>query len=59
MFMTSLVQQRSMINIKATVEKHHAIDPGLLGAHALSVCDIEPTYFGIGKGTVLKILKQC
>ena len=38
------------------MEKHHAIGPGLLAAHALSGCDTAPTYFGIGKGTVLKIL---
>ena len=56
MFMTSPVQQRSTIDIKATVEKHQAIVPGLLAAHALSGCDTVPTYFGIGKGTVLKIL---
>ncbi|XP_044174300.1 uncharacterized protein LOC122947134 [Acropora millepora] len=56
MFMTSPVQQRSTIDIKATVEKHQAIVPGLLASHALSGCDTVPTYFGIGKGTVLKIL---
>ena len=56
MFMTSPVQQRSTIDIKATVEKHHAIVPGLLAAHALSGCATVPTYFRIGKGTVLKIL---
>ena len=49
MFMISPVQQRSTIDIKAIV-------PGLLAAHALSGCDTVPTYFGIGKGTVLKIL---
>ena len=37
MFMTSPVHQRS--TIKATVEKHHAIVPGLLAAHTLSGCD--------------------
>jgi len=47
MFMTSPVQQRSTIDIKATVEKHHATVPG---------CDTVQPYFGIGKGTVLKIL---
>ena len=50
------VQQRSTIDIKATVEKNHVIVPGLLAAHALSGCDTVPTYFGIGKGTALKIL---
>lgn len=55
MFMTA-VQQRSTIDIKATVEKHHAIVPGLLAAYALSGCKTVPTYFGISKSTVLKIL---
>ena len=50
MFMTSPVQLRSMIGIKATVEKHHAIVPGLLAAHVLSGCDTVPIYFGIGTG---------
>ena len=59
MFMISLLQPRSTIDIKTTVEKDHAIVPGLLAAHAFLGCDTEPTYFGIGKGTVLKILKQC
>ena len=45
-----------IIDIKATVEEHQAIIPGLLGAHAISGCDTVPTYFGIGKGTVLKNL---
>ena len=56
MFMTSPVQQRSTIDIKATMEKHHAIVPALLAAHAFSGCDTVPTFFGIGKGTALKIL---
>ena len=35
---------------------HRSIIPGLPAAHALSGCDTVPTYFGIGKGTVLKNL---
>lgn len=54
MFTKSPVQQRSTIDIKTTVQKHHAIVPGLLAAHALSSCDTVPTHFGIDKGTVLK-----
>ena len=52
--MCSPIQQRSHIDIKATVQAHHAINPSLLGAHALSGYDSVPTLFGIGKGTVLK-----
>lgn len=54
MFTKSPVQQRSTIDIKTTVQKHHAIVPGLLAAHPLSSCDTVPTHFGIDKGTVLK-----
>ena len=54
MFMISPIQQRSLIDIKATVQAHRSIIPGLPAAHALSGCDTVPTYFGIAKGTVLK-----
>lgn len=50
------IQQRSLIDIKTTVQAHRTIIPGLPAAHALSGCDTVPTYFGIGKGTVLKNL---
>lgn len=56
MIMGSPIQQRSLIDIKATVQAHLAIIPGLPAAHALSGCDTVPTYFGIGKGSVLKNL---
>ena len=32
---------------------------GLLPAHALSGCDTVASYFGIGKGMVIKTLKDC
>lgn len=57
MIMSSPIQQRSQVDIKATVQEHQDIIPCLLGAHALSGCDTVPTYFGIGKGTVVKNLK--
>ena len=56
MFMISLIQQRSLMDIKATVQAHRSIIPGLPASHALSGCDTVPTFFGIGKGTVLKNL---
>ena len=56
MFMTSPVQRSCTIDIKATVEKYHAIAPGLLAARVLSGCDTVSTYFGTGKVTVLEIL---
>jgi hypothetical protein len=56
MLMRSPIQQRTVIDIQATVEEYQAIIPGLPGAHAISGCDTVATYFGIGKGTVLKNL---
>ena len=57
MITSSPIQQRSVIDIKNTVELHGSIVPDLLAAHALSGCHTVPTYSGIGKGTVLKVLK--
>lgn len=54
--MRSPIQERSVIDIKATVEAHKPIIPGLLAAHALSGCDTVPTFFGIGKAIALKKL---
>ena len=56
LFMTSPIHQRAVIDIKATVHVHHSIITNLLAAHALSGCDTIASYFGIGKGTVLKTL---
>ena len=56
MFMSSPVQRRSLIDIKGAVQIHQSIIPDLPAAHALSGCDTVATYFGIGKGTVLKNL---
>ena len=55
-FMISPIQERSLIDIKATIQAHRSIIAGLPAAHKLSGCDTVPTYFGIGKGTVLKNL---
>ena len=59
LFMTSPIQQRAVIDIKATVHVHHLVIPNLLTAHALSGYDTVASYFGIGKGTVLKTLVAC
>ena len=36
----------------------NVIIPNLLAAHALSGCDTVGSYFGIGKKTVIKVLKK-
>ncbi len=57
MIMSSPVHQRSVIDIKATVEVHGSIIPDFFTTHALTGCDTVPTYFGTGKGMVLEVLK--
>lgn len=56
MYMSSPIQNRSHID-KATIQAHRAIVPALPAAHTLSGCNTVPSYFGIGKGTVLRVLK--
>lgn len=56
--MEGLSSQRPVIDIKATVDKHSAIVPQLLGAHALTGYDTVPQMFGIGKSTALKVLSR-
>ena len=47
-----------MTDIKATARKGFKIIDNLLPAHALSGCDTFARLYGIGKGTIIKIL-QC
>ena len=56
MLMTSPIYNRSVIDIKATVQAHQSIIFCLPAAHAISGYDTVPCYFGIGKRTVLKNL---
>ena len=54
--MVSPIQDRAMIDINATVEKHCSIIPDLLAAHGLTGCDTVAQCHGIGKGVALKVL---
>ncbi|MES9879341.1 MAG: hypothetical protein ABW185_00475, partial [Sedimenticola sp.] len=56
-YMESPLRQRGVIDIDATVQDNLLVIPGLLAAHALSGCDTVASYFGIGKGKVLKVLR--
>ena len=56
--MESTSYNANVIDINATVEKHMDIAPNLLAAHGLSGCDTGGKIFGIGKQTVVKILKS-
>ena len=49
---------RSVTYVKATAIKHASIANQLLPAHALSSCDTVSQLYGIGKGTVLKVVNS-
>ena len=49
---------RVVVDIKATTTKHITIADQLLAAHALSGCDTVSQLYGIGKGTVLRVIKS-
>jgi len=55
--MESPSQDRVETDIKGTVKKHAKIVKELLPAHAISGRDTVGAYHGIGKGTVVKMLK--
>ena len=52
------MKDRSAVDIRETVRKNNALVPYLIGAHALSGCDTVGCYFGIGKGKVVKLLRD-
>ena len=58
MTMASPIKERKIIDIRATVEKHHDIIPLLLAGYALSGCDTVAACYGIGKGKMLKVLRK-
>ena len=51
-------KERAILDIKVTQAKHRDIVKNLLPAHAISGCDTTACYFGIGKCTVIKVLKD-
>ena len=57
-YMESPLRQRGVIDIDATLQKNTNAVTNLLAAHALSGCDTVASYFGIGKGKVLKVLRE-
>ncbi|KAH3835057.1 hypothetical protein DPMN_108395 [Dreissena polymorpha] len=54
--MESPVKERAVINIRKTAQKHINIATDVLSAYSISGCDTVAGYFGIGKGTVIKML---
>ena len=55
--MTGTSLYGSVIDIGATVEKHGIMVDSLMAAHATSGCDTGSPLYGIGKGTVIQLLK--
>ena len=51
-------KERAILDIKLTQTKHKEIVTNLLPAHAISGCDTLACYLGIGKGRVIKHLKE-
>ena len=49
---------KSSVDITATAKNHSEYISELLAGHALSGCDTVACLFGIGKGTIIKILKR-
>ncbi|KAI9514585.1 hypothetical protein NQZ68_032226 [Dissostichus eleginoides] len=57
LIMESPRKERAIVDIKATLSKHSEIVENLLPAHAISGCDTVASYYGLGKGSVIKVLK--
>ena len=57
-YMDTPKKESKLIDINASVEKHHNIMPDLLAAHALTGCDTVAPYHGIGKLTALRVLQS-
>jgi len=56
--MAGTSRDRSSVDIKATVQKHAHIVTQVLAAHVVSGCDTVAYLWGIGKGTIVKHLKD-
>ena len=57
LLMIGTSHSRASVDIKATAQEHAGYVPQLLAAHTLSGCDTVSYLWGIGKGTVIKMLK--
>ena len=56
--MESPSKERAILDINLTQAKHKEIVTNLLPVHAISGCDTVACYLGIGKGRVIKRLKE-
>ena len=48
--------ERTIVDMNATVEKYSQFIPSLLALHALTGCDTVPKYYGIGKNKAFNAL---
>ncbi len=55
--MESPHKERAIVDIKATLSKHSQIVGNLLPANAIMGCDTVASYYGLGKGSVIQVLK--
>ena len=58
MTMSSPVKKQAVIYIRATVESHSDIADALLAIHGLSGTGAVASLHGIGKATVVKVVKK-
>ena len=52
------MKDRSAVDIRETVQIYKAIVPYQIGVYALSACDKVGCYYDIGKGRVVKVLRD-
>ena len=57
LIMESPRKERVIVDMKSTLAKKKQIVKHLLPAHAISGCDTVASYYGLGKGSVIKALK--
>ena len=57
LIMESPRKEKAIVDIKATLSKHSEIVENLLPAHAITGCDTVASYYGLGKGSVINVLK--
>ena len=54
----SPIKGRSVMDINASVTNNNEIMNDLLPMHGLSGCDTVAAYYGVGKGSALRVLKS-
>ena len=50
---------KNLISVKRTGEKHKDLIPTLIALHSLSGCDTVPMMFGTGKAKAMNAVEKC